>query len=211
MVGNMALAETYWQVVLPGDTHLVRSPRQMAAASVWQWLGSFWGRRPTRAQQELESWAGASSQAVPTDTQNEYLFTGIAPVSTMEFITSPRWLIVLAASSCVLGAALALIYVPAVRGRWVLVPLACVLAGVALSFPRQALLLAQASALGLVLAIVAAIIARLVARPSPWPMVVPPSGTHREVTPTVESMVMPPVATSTSTAPTISLRMPESE
>jgi hypothetical protein len=211
MVGNMALAETYWQIVLPGDTHIVRSPRQMAAASVWQWLGSFWGRRPTRSQEELESWAGASPQAAPTNMQNQYLFTGIAPVSTMEFITSPRWLVVLAASSCVLGAALALIYVSSIRRRWVLMPVACLLAALALGFPTQALLLAQASALGVVFAIVATIIARLVARPSTWPMVVSPSGTHREVTPAVESIVMPPIAASASTAPTISLRMPESE
>jgi hypothetical protein len=211
MIGSTTLAEIYWQVVLPGDTHLVQSPRQMVAASVWQWLGSFWGRSPARPQEELESWAGASSQAAPSDDQNEYLFTGIAPVSTMQFITSPRWLIVLAASSCALGAALALIYVPAIRARWVLVPVACLLAGLALSFPIQSLLLAQASALGLVMAMVATIIARLAARPTPWPLVVPPSGTHREVAPPVESIVVPPVAAAASTAPTISLRMPESE
>ena len=43
--------------------------------------------------------------------------------------------------------------------------LACLLAGLALAFPAAALLVAQASALGLVLAVLAVFIARLVARP----------------------------------------------
>ena len=108
MVGSTALAESYWQVVLPADTHLIRSPAQLTAASVWQWLGTFWGRRPTRSQQELEEWSGAEMQSAemqsgPPQSLNEYLFTGLAPVSTMQFVTAPRWLIVLVASAAVLG------------------------------------------------------------------------------------------------------------
>jgi hypothetical protein len=211
IVGSNALAESYWQIILPTDTHMVRSPTQMTAASVWQWLGSFWGRRPNRSQQELEEWSGAAPRSGPDQSQNEYLFTGIAPVSTMHFITAPRWLIVLVASACVLGLTLGCIHVPALRRPWMLGALACLLIGLALAFPAAALLLAQASALGLVLAALTVFIARLVARPATWGVIVPTSGTHRETTPRLESIVMPPVAATASTSPTVPLRVPEPE
>jgi hypothetical protein len=129
----------------------------------------------------------------------------------MEFATAPRWLIVLAASASVLALALGCIYLPAMRRPWMLVALACLLAGLALAFPTAALLAAQASALGLVLAVLAVFLARLTARPAPWGIVLPSSGTHREVTPRLESIVMPPEAATASTSPTVSLRVPESE
>jgi hypothetical protein len=212
IVGSTALAESYWQVLLPADTHLIRSPRQMTAASVWQWLGSFWGRRPIRTQQNLEEWSGATVHSGLPQSQNEYLFTGLAPVSTMEFVTAPRWLIVLVASASALGLALGYIHVPAMWRPWMLGALACLVAGLALAFPTAALLLAQASVLGLVLAVLAILIARLVTRPSPWGVVIPASGTHRETAPPrLESIVMPPVVATASTSPTVPLRVPESE
>jgi hypothetical protein len=211
MVGSNALTESYWQIILPTDTHLIRSPRQMTAANVWQWLGSFWGRRPTRSQQELEEWSGVAGRSGPAESQNEYLFTGLAPVSTMQFVTAPRWLIVLVASATVLGLALVCIHVPAMRRPQMLGALACLLAGLGLAFPAAALLLAQASMLGLVLAVMTVFIARLVARPAPWGVIVPASGTHREAIPRLESIVMPPVAVTASTSPTVPLRVPEPE
>ena len=107
----------YWQIVLPGDEHVIDSPAQLTSASQWQWLGSFWGRRPVKSQAELEEWVGASEQMAPTDAQNQYLFTGLLPVSTIELVTGPRWLIVLAASAAVLALVIAWLYVPGAGGR----------------------------------------------------------------------------------------------
>jgi hypothetical protein len=210
VVGTTALSEVYWHVVLPADKHLIRSPAAMTEAGTWQWLNSFWGRRPARSQGELEAWVGASSQLAPSAAQNEYLFTGLAPVSTMDFVVAPRWLIVLVSSSGILGLTLGCVYVPAMRGRWMLGALACLLAGLALTFPTAALLLAQASALGLVSAVIAVCLARLVARPGPWGVIVPASGSHRQATPRPDALVMPPVAAAASTSPTVPLRVPES-
>jgi hypothetical protein len=211
MVGSISLAESYWQVVLPADTHIVRSPPQMTAANMWQWLGSFWGRRPVLAQKELEAWSGASSRGASSHTQNEYLFTALAPISTMEFVTAPRWLIVLVASSSVFGLTLCGIYLPTMRRPWVLGALACALGGLALILPTAALLLAQASALGVVASVLAILIARLVRQPAPWTMSLPASGTRREVTPRPESIVIPQLSITGSTSPTVSLRVPEPE
>jgi hypothetical protein len=211
VVGTTALSGLYWQIVLPGDRHVVRAPRQMASASEWQWLGSFWGRHPLRSQSELEDWVGASRQLPATGLQNEYLFTSLAPLSSIELVVAPRWLVVLVASACVLLLVLAWIYVPVIRRVQLLIAVAVFLAGLAIAFPVPALLLAQASILGIVLAGLALLVAHLVQRPARWPVVLPAGSSLRQPTPRVESIVMPPVAATASTSPTISLRMSESE
>jgi hypothetical protein len=220
MVGMKSLTDVYWQIVLPGDRHVIDSPPQLAAASQWQWLGSFWGRRPTHTQDVLEKWVGASAQQAPTSAQNEYLYSGLAQVSSIEVVTAPRWFIVLVASGSVLLLALAWIYVPAVRRRWIVVAVACLLAALAVAYPTPAMLLSQASVLGVMLAALAALIARLVSRPTQWYLPVPGGSSHRQLTPQltpqmtprVESVVLGPRTSAVaSTAPTISLPVPESK
>ncbi len=211
VVGTTALAGLYWQIVLPGDVHVVRAPRQMTSASQWQWFGSFWGQRPSRSQAQLEEWVGASTQLAATGSQNEYLFTGLAPLQSIEVVVAPRWLVVLAASAVVLLVVLAWIYLPVIRRGPLVVAIAFALAGLALAFPIPALLLAQASVLGLVLAGLAMLVARLVSRPSRWPIVLPGGSSLRQPAPRAESIVMPPVAATASTSPTISLRALESD
>jgi hypothetical protein len=183
----------------------------MISASEWQWLDSFWGRRPTRSQAELEEWVGASTQLAATRSQNEYLFTGLAPLSSIDLVVAPRWLIVLAASTFVLMLALVWIYLPAIRRRQMVAAFAVVLAGLAIAFPIPALLLAQASVLGTVLAGLALVVARLVARPTRWPVVLSTASSLRSKMPRAESIVMPPVAATASTSPTILHRGPQSE
>jgi hypothetical protein len=211
MIGMTALSEACWHVVLPGDKHVIRSPAQMTAASQWQWLGGFWGRGPTQSQSDLEEWVGAASQLGPSAANSQYLYTGLAPVSTIALLTAPRWLLVLAASAAALSVALAGIYLPVFRRRWVLGVVACAVAAVALVFPVPALLVAQASLLGVVLAVVAAVSARLLAQPSPWRVILPAGGPPRHVTPRSDSAVVTPILATGSTAPTISIRVPSAE
>jgi hypothetical protein len=211
VVGTTALSGLYWQVLLPGDRHIVRAPRQMNSASEWQWLGSFWGQRPILSQAELEEWVGASAQVPANALQNEYLFTGLAPLSSIELVVAPRWLVVLTASASVLLLVLAWIYLPIIRRVPIVIATAVLLAGLAIAFPVPALLLAQASVLGIVLAGLALLVARLVARPTRWPVVLPAGSSLRQPTLRAESIVMPPVAATASTSPTISLRGSESE
>jgi hypothetical protein len=210
--GVSSLTEVYWQIVLPGDLHIIQSPDQMAAASQWQWLGSFWGRRPTHSQAELEAWVGASPQVAPSAAQSEYLFSGLGPVSSIEIVTAPRWLVVLAGSGGVLALALAWLYLPIDRRAWVVAIVAVVLAMLAVSFPTPAMLLAQASLLGILLAALAFVIARFTRRPQQWSLPVSGGSTHRQLTPRAESAVLSPLPTAgASTAPTASVHVGESE
>ncbi|MEX0613045.1 MAG: hypothetical protein WD229_13070 [Pirellulales bacterium] len=213
IVGTTALSALYWQIVLPGDQHIVRSPVPMTSASEWQWLGSFWGFRPVMSQGDLEDWSGASAQLSPAAADNKYLFTGLAPVATIEVITAPRWLIVLAASAAVLLMVLVWVYVPQARRAWIVVGLTLVITGLAIAFPLPALLLAQASAVGVVVAAISVFIARIAARPArptvAGPIALSSGSSQRQLTPRADSILMPPVTAGASTAPTASLGIPE--
>lgn len=212
LVGATALSQIYWQIVLPGDEHVIRSPSRMSSASQWQWLGSFWGQHPVMSQSDLEKWVQASAQVVPTDAQSEYLYTGLSRVSPIVLITAPRWLIVLLSSFAVLALGLMWIYVPAVRQGWILVALACVIAGLAVTFPIPALLLAQAAALGVIVVLLSLLLDRMISRPTHWPVIMPSSGSsQRPSPPRTDSILMPPVVAAASTAPTVPLRISDSQ
>lgn len=210
--GSTALSQVYWHIILPGDQHVVGSPEQLTSASEWQWLGSFFGRHPLKAQPELEQWTAASEQMAPTEAQNQYLFTGLLPVASIEVITAPRWLIVLAASSGVLALALTWLYVPYSRQTWILAAVAAAIAAAAIAYPTAAFLLAQASIVGVVLAAVAFALSRIFARPAFAPIVpVVAASSQRLPTPRMDSILMPPAVAAASTAPTASLRLSDSE
>jgi hypothetical protein len=209
LVGGRALAQVYWQIVLPGDEHVVRSPERMSSASRWQWVGSFLGQRPVMSQTELEKWAGASEQQGPAAAQNEYLYAGLASVLSIDFITAPRWLIVLFASSVVLAIALIWINVPVARQSWIVAAAASIIAGLAVAFPIPAVLLAQAAAIGVVVALLALLLRRATSRPSHWPVTVSGGSSQRQVSPRSDSILAPPMSAA-STAPTVPLRISDS-
>jgi hypothetical protein len=210
--GSTALSQVYWHIVLPGDEHIVHWPQQLTSASQWQWLGTFWGRQPLKSQAELETWASAAEQPAPAGGQSEYLFTGLLPVASIEVATMPRWLIVLAASSAVLALAAAWFYVPGARRTWIIAIAAVAIAAAAVTNPTAALLLAQASAIGLVLAVASMALTRVFARPARVPVVpvISPSS-QRIATPRSDPVLLQPVFSAASTAPTATLRGSDSE
>jgi hypothetical protein len=209
--GATSLSQVYWQIILPGDSHVVRSPAQMTSASQWQWLGTFWGRRPVQSQSQLEEWSGATAQIAPAEGQTEYLFSSFSPLSSIEIVTAPRWLIVLVASSAVMAVACAWTYLPILRKPWAILLVALLISAAALAYPAAALLMAQASLLGLLLGLATMFLSRWRARPRPLPVPISMGSSQRTLTPRTDSIIMPPVGAAGSTAPTVTLRMSESE
>jgi hypothetical protein len=192
--------------------HIVDSPPQLASASQWQWLGSFWGQHLVMEQSDLEKWSGATPQIGPAQTDNQYLFSGLLPVSSVELVTAPRWLIVLVASSLALLLVAGCYYLPNRVRSWSLVAIGCTIIATAVAYPTAAALIAQASAIGLVLATLAMFASRLFAgspRRAIAPSIAP--STRRVLTPRTDSIIMPPVAAAASTAPTVTLRASDSE
>src|SRR5690606_513480 len=92
---------------------------------------------------------------------NEYLFSASEPVDRLRFVAAPRSWIVAAASGALLLVGLLLLYVPAIRRPGVLLTAAVGLAATAMLYPHTAVVLAQAAALGLLLAVVAGLLKRL--------------------------------------------------
>jgi len=206
------LSQVYWQIILPADEHIVQSPEQLVSASQWQWLGAFWGRRPVMSQTDLEKWVGASAQIAPAMNDNQYLFTGLLPVSSIALVTAPRWLVVLLASSLALALLVGWFYLPLRTRPWMLVALIAVIAVSAVAYPTAALLIAQASAIGIVLAPLSMLLSRLMSGGSRRPFA--PAITlssRRMLMPRTDSIVMPPAVAGASTAPTVALRTSDSE
>jgi hypothetical protein len=209
LVGSSTLSEVYWQFVLPGDRHVVQTPASLVPLDIHQWLEIVSGRRPTMTQVELEAWAGASAQLAPSASQNVYLFSGLAPVASIEVLTAPRWLIVLAASGVVLALVILWIHVPVVRRGWIGLLAAAGIAALAVSFPAPAVLLAQASVLGLVLSAVALVLQRRLTRPKWQPQSSAGSTNfriHSAYRP--DSIITPAVATPSAT-PSLPIAVPE--
>lgn len=207
LVGNNALAQVFWQIVAPGDQHVIQGPQNLSAASRWQWLGAFWGRRSTRSQGELEAWVGATNQLAPTEGQNEYLYSGFAPVTSIEVVTAPRWLIVLAASASCLLLTMAVAYLPQLRRGWLALVAAVALLALAAIYPIPAMLLGQAAVLGAILSLLAIVITRLASKPLQFPAPSSSVGsTFRKIAPRAESHVLAPPTPAASTAP---LHVPE--
>jgi hypothetical protein len=206
------LSQVYWQIVLPADEHIVDSPEQLVSASQWQWLGAFWGRRPVMSQTELEKWVAAIPQIAPSGSENEYLFTGLLPVSSIALVTAPRWLIVLLASSLALALVVGWFYLPLRMRPWMLVAIIVVIAATAVVYPTASLLIAQASVVGIVLAPLSMFLARWTTGPSRRPLAQSFTPSSRRIlTPRIESIVMPPAVAGASTAPTVTLRTSDSE
>lgn len=176
------LEQQYWELIVPAREHLVSAPAGYACEYRWMWDKFVWQREPNWQQGELEAWAGVAhgqqearqeETATPSPTRqraatrsiNRYLFSSVGSAAPLEVYTISRTRLVLFASLPLLIAGLLLIYLPAARHPGVLFALAVVIAAAALIDPDRALLLGQASTLGLVLAACSALLARASARP----------------------------------------------
>jgi hypothetical protein len=164
------------------------------------------------SQTDLEKWLGATAQIAPAADENQYLFTGLLPVSSIALVTAPRWLIVLLASSSALALLVGWFYLPTRTRPWMLVALIVVIAATAIAYPTAGLLIAQASSIGVVLSLLAMFLAQWMSGPSRRrsAQTFAPSS-RRILTPRIDSIVMPPAIAGASTAPTVALRTSDSE
>jgi hypothetical protein len=177
------IEQLYWQLILPAREHVLFAPGGFTREYRWTWSNYFWQREPIWEQRELENWTGAvpatqgmrlpnespeqfaARQQTAAQSTNRYLFSTLGTVAPLEFYTLSRARLVLWASLPLLLTGLLLIYFPATRHPGVLFALAVVVAAGALIEPESALLLAQSSSLGLVLAAAAALLARAASQP----------------------------------------------
>jgi hypothetical protein len=190
---SVQIQRTYWQLVLPVNVILLAGSSEMTSEFDWQWhhwVG--WERVPFKEQPELERWIGlrtviSAAQSATTSSAtvddvpertNRYLYSVIGPKASFEVAVARRWLVVLLASLASLLAALALLYLPALRRPRLLLVGACLLLLLIMAWPDQSMLIAEAAILGLGLALFAVILRRIVTDRSQRPAVRLEGSTH---------------------------------
>ncbi len=203
----------YWELVTPGTEHLLSGPARFASESIWVRDGLLWRREPALYQTELESLVGGGVGLPARAGANRYLFSTVGIVEPLEVWIVSRSVLVFASSLVLLGIGLVLIYFPPARHPGlILVLVVCILAA-SLIKPEAALLLAQASSLGLVLAFLAAALARRTLRRSP--VIASSRGSSRAVLDrsATQAFHRPAKSTpsSTATATAMQISSPESQ
>lgn len=158
------IQQTYWQLVVPKDEYLLAGPDDMVGEYAWSWQGLSWGRQPLRDQSQLETWSSAEPGAVAPRASNQYVFSSLGALGPLRVRTANRSWLVLWISGAVLMAGLLLVYVPAARRPGVLFAAAMSVAILALLYPDASLVVAQAAALGVVLAFGAILLHRELTR-----------------------------------------------
>ena len=157
---NTWVRRLYWELVAPATEHLLSGPARFASESTWVRDGVLWHREPALDQADLESLVGGEAGLPPRAGTNRYLFSTVGVVAPLEVWVVSRSVLVFAASLGLLGLGLLLIYFPPARHPGLILVLAVCILAASLIQPEAALLLAQASSLGLALAFLAAALAR---------------------------------------------------
>jgi hypothetical protein len=173
---NVWVRRMYWQLVLPQDQHLLSAAAELTPEFTWVWSGLFWTRQAPLDQAELEEWSSAARETPLPEKTNRYLFSVAGNPARITVRTAERGQIVLLASLGALIVGLLLIYVPAARRPTTLLAAGVSLLAFAAWNADLALLLAQASFLGLALALLAGYLERIVTRRRNRAMVVRSSG-----------------------------------
>ncbi len=222
--------QLYWQLILPASEHILLVPDHFTPEYRWIWSNWAWQREPSLDQGELESWINtppngdrarladegpeqsALRQPAVSRSANRYLFSAIGNVEPLEVYSINRARLVLWSSLPLLVGGLILIYFPVARHPAWLFILAVLVAADIFVDPDTALLLAQTSSLGLVLALVAALLARVTLRPAT--AAIPVRGSSKAIErPATEMYQRAPASVaqpSTSTEPLVPTS-PESE
>jgi len=164
IVEATSYGQAYRQLVFPADTVLWRASGEFAAEYEWQRRGLFWLRTPRMTQAQLEQWCGATAEPPLPEGANVYLFSTYGEASPLIDFTIRRSTLVLMSSAAVLAAALAFLYVAALRRPGTMLTVAVMVGGLGFAFPETVPVALQASMIGVVLAFIAMLIERNIAR-----------------------------------------------
>ena len=151
IVGVRNSGRVYWQVVMPGDRHLFKSPAAMTAEYEWKWTGLWWSRFAALDQQSLEQWIGVEQQRMTTGSVNQYVFSSVGAVPSFEVTSFQRWTLLLIVSAIVLVVGMVVMFVGWLHHPAALMVLGGVLTTAAVWIPELVLLIIQASLGGFVL------------------------------------------------------------
>lgn len=140
----------YWQLVLPDDEQMVKTPSGFFSEMSFERRGLLWQRQPVVGQADLERWSGASPRGPLPPATNCFLYGSFGPVVKVEVYTASRGAVFACASGTALAACFLLIYLPRRRMGTALGLLAAALIA-AMIVPEQTFVAFQAALPGLLL------------------------------------------------------------
>lgn len=159
-----SLGQVYRQLVFAPDVWMWGAPAEWIAEYDWVRTGPLWSKQPRLTTTELENWIGTRHEAPLPLRANVYLFSDYGAAASWTPRVVRRSTVVLIASALVLGAALALLYVSALRRASVLVAAAVVVGGLGFAYPEAVPTAIQASLGGALFAFLALLLERNLAR-----------------------------------------------
>jgi hypothetical protein len=148
--------QTYWQLILGPDDHLVSVAGLVTQEHAWAWRGWRWGRWPVLDQAELEAWSGASPQPPIAEQAHVYLVQSHDEVKRLTVVTARRAMLVLLGTGSAMLLGLAWIYWPQARRAPVILAVALLVSALAIVYPEPASVMAQLAVPGTLLAAMAA-------------------------------------------------------
>jgi hypothetical protein len=150
----------YWEVDVPSGRRVLGGADGFVGEYQWQRSGLVWSRVSSLTSTDLATWLGVTLPTTETFTANRYLFSAIDPPAELE-ISAPRLsTIVLWASGVSLVAGLLLIHVPRLRHPGVFWVCGVAVVASSVMYLELAVLIAQASMIGLALVFLAAMLER---------------------------------------------------
>lgn len=159
-----SLGQVYRQLVFAPDVWMWDAPAEWIAEFDWVRSGPLWTKQPRLTTAELEDWIGTRHESSLPERANIYLFSDFGAASSWTPRVVRRSTVVLVASGLVLAAALALLYVPALRRAGVLVGVAVAVGAIGFAYPDAVPMAIQASLGGALFAFLALLLERNLAR-----------------------------------------------
>ncbi len=141
---------TFWQIIAPGDGHVVWTTPTLGRSMTWQFDRWRLFRTPTHSIAQLASLIPSESDPLPSG--NRYLYVG-SDIPSFQVLIVSRVTIWLIVGACVLCATVLLTHVPAIRRPISVVAVAVLFAGLLVVAPDAAVLAGQLGIISLVLVI----------------------------------------------------------
>ena len=161
----------YWQVIfLQKNKHIFGDCPGWTPEFYWNWNGLYWMRNSSLDQEELELWIGSLERQELKDSPetSQYLYSSFNPQHQCELYIIDRKQLVLFSSGIVLMLGFALIYFSWLRRVGVIFTLVVLFVSIFFYQPTPAILVLQASILGIVMSLITAVLARITYREPDW-------------------------------------------
>lgn len=152
LVADDRTANCYWQVILPENLCVWSYPSEFRPAQD-AYSAQVWIQRPSGMSiADLENWSGAKPLGLTASAgERSLLYSSLtAPAGAWRLATINRNLLVLIASAAIATVGMMVVYLPGAWRPIIGAAAASVIAALAMLYPVQALVVAQAGAIGLV-------------------------------------------------------------